>query len=91
MVECTQGGYDGRFDRGENTKQNYETRTPTKCWTTDYSIFRSSTLPEELEAHRVRESYKKKVKPIKNIEEVDKYNRQFRALIRRGFVDGNYY
>jgi hypothetical protein len=87
MVECTQGGYGGRFDRGENTKQNYENRTPAKYWSTDYSIYQSSPLPEEIEARRVRESYKKNAKPIKYSTESDQFNNNYKALIRRGLID----
>jgi hypothetical protein len=79
MVECTQGGYDGRFDRGENTKENYEKRTPTNDWKTDLSLYKSKiafrevmetpTLAalaiQEIEGRRLRERYRAKIKPIK--------------------------
>lgn len=41
-VNCALGGYDHRFDQGENTKKNLEHRTKNKNWQTDTSNFKSA-------------------------------------------------
>lgn len=79
MVECTRGGYDGRFDRGENTKSNFEKRTQPGQWLPDASLFamdiNSDTVSQikcphtravamqEIEAQRRRKNYKRLTRP----------------------------
>ena len=41
-VNCALGGYDHRFDQGENTKKNLEHRTKNKNWQIDTSNFKSA-------------------------------------------------
>ncbi|MDB9924074.1 hypothetical protein OAC90_01185 [Planktomarina sp.] len=48
MVECTQGGYDGRFDRGENTKAEFETRTLADHWQPDVSLYSLKINTDEI-------------------------------------------
>ena len=48
MVECTQGGYDGRFDRGENTKADFETRTLAGHWQPDASLYSLTINADEI-------------------------------------------
>ena len=44
-IRCLLGGYDGRFDRGENSKENLELRTPADMWGNDPSLY-GRTLSE---------------------------------------------
>ena len=99
MVECTQGGYSGRFDHGKNPKANFETRTHTSQWLPDTSVYRSNILMEdalscptlsalaiqEIEGRQLRDAYRKKVKPIKYNKETETRDRHNNVLRRRGF------
>ena len=99
MVECTQGGYDGRFDRGENTKADFETRTLAGHWQPDASIYRSRISTEEaldhpvlatlaiqeIEGRRLRDNYRKKVKTITYNQDAQTLANENEILRRRGF------
>jgi hypothetical protein len=43
-VACLNGGYDYKFNHGENTKLNIENRTPEKLWEIDESLYAKSAL-----------------------------------------------
>jgi len=43
-VACLNGGYDHKFNHGENTKLNLEDRTPEKLWELDESLYAKSAL-----------------------------------------------
>lgn len=80
MVNCLRGGYDGRFDRGENTKEGFEARTPSTNWTVDHSNYglkvRESDVylienpvmravaMQELAARNARKAYTRTTRPM---------------------------
>jgi len=43
-VACLNGGYDYKFNHGENTKLNLENRTPEKLWELDESLYAKSAF-----------------------------------------------
>ena len=43
-VVCLNGGYDYKFNHGENTTLNIENRTPEKLWEIDESLYAKSAL-----------------------------------------------
>ncbi len=79
MVNCLRGGYDGRFDQGENSKESFERRTPSGNWSADRSNYalkvRESEVHliedpvlravaiQELKAREARKTYKRTTHP----------------------------
>ncbi|MBF9019867.1 hypothetical protein HKCCA1058_04065 [Rhodobacterales bacterium HKCCA1058] len=43
-VNCFKGGYDGRFGRTENSKEDLEYRTKPKDWGIDTSLYGKASL-----------------------------------------------
>ena len=41
-INCSSGGYDHKFNHGENTKHNLEFRTNFKNWGPDLSLYSSN-------------------------------------------------
>lgn len=48
MVNCLHGGYDGRFDQGENSKESFERRTPYGNWSIDRSNYAINVRESEV-------------------------------------------
>lgn len=79
MVNCLLGGYDGRFDQGENSKENFERRTPSHNWSVDRSNYAlkvqesdvhliedpvlRAVVIQELSARKARKTYKRTTRP----------------------------
>lgn len=92
MVECTNGGFDGRFDRGENTKELFEMRTPAKHWGIDSSLYfekaseDAALMSQEQDAERVRQSYRINRKNNRIRRETLSAIEERKALVRRGLI-----
>lgn len=79
MVNCLRGGYNGRFDHGENSKENFESRTPHSDWSVDRSIYGlkicandlalikdpilRAVAMQEINAQKARKTYKRTTQP----------------------------
>lgn len=100
MVECTNGGFDGRFDHGENTKELFETRTPAKHWEIDSSLHSENVSPklvlnthlkaalmsQEQNAERVRQSYRMNRKNNQMRTDTLRVIEERKGLVRRGLI-----